>query len=305
MASLLDNLVDLSDFAWQRLRTRLDGLTDDEYLWEPVPECWTVRAGEGGAMTADGARLPPEPPPFTTIAWRVTHLIDVLQAERTATWFGQRPAPEDGVPGVPGVAAEALRALEHAYEVWRGRLAALGEGDLTRPMGAIAGPYAEHDCTAFALHILDELIHHGAEIGVVRDLRLQLGPRDPVILACLRGDRAEIDALLAKDPGLLDRTRAGHPALLAEAAARQRWAAVEVLAELGFDVDARSASGRVPAHYAAGAGQVETLRLLVRHGADLTVADPVFTATPLGWAQWFGQREAARYLQRQEATGPA
>lgn len=25
------------------LRTRLSGITDDEYLWEPVADCWTVR----------------------------------------------------------------------------------------------------------------------------------------------------------------------------------------------------------------------------------------------------------------------
>jgi hypothetical protein len=37
-------------------------------------------------------------------------------------------------------------------------------------MGDVAGPYAEYDGTSFALHILDELIHHGAEVGVLRDL---------------------------------------------------------------------------------------------------------------------------------------
>ncbi|MEV1171556.1 DinB family protein [Nonomuraea sp. NPDC049784] len=302
MTTLLGNLVDLSDFAWQRLRNRLEGLTDEEYLWEPVSECWTVCRGEDGSYEADGARLPPEPPPFTTLAWRVTHLIDVLQAERTATWFGHRPSPQDGLPGVPGSAADALRALEHAYDVWRRRLAGLSEDDLVSPMGPIAGPYAEQDGTAFALHILDELIHHGAEIGVVRDLYRQLGPRDPFVLACVRGDRAEIDTMLEKDPALLERTRAEHPALLVEAAALQRWAAVQVLVELGFDVNARSASGRVPAHYAAGTGHVDTLRMLVGHGADLTVTDSMYQATPLGWAQWFGQEEAAGYLQRHQAA---
>ncbi|MFB9629202.1 DinB family protein [Nonomuraea helvata] len=305
MATLLDNLVDLSDFAWQRLRNRLEGLTDEEYLWEPVPECWTIRPCADGSYEADGARLPPDPPPFTTVAWRVTHLIDVLQAERTATWFGHRPSPQDGPPGVPGAAADALRALEHAYAVWRGRLAGLSGDDLARPMGPIAGPYAEADGTAFALHILDELIHHGAEIGVVRDLYRQLGPQDPFVFTCLRGERAEIDAMLQKDPALLERMRAERPALLVEAAALQRWPAVELLVELGFDVDARSASGSVPAHYAAATGHVETLRLLVGRGADLTVIDSMYQVTPLGWAQWFGQEEAADYLLRHQAAGTA
>src|SRR5262245_51962479 len=130
MATLLDNLLDLSDFAWQRLRARLEGLTDAEYLWTPVQDSWTVRPGDDGSYVADWAPLPPEPSPFTSIAWRVTHLIDILQAERTATWFGQKPEPQDGAPGVPGTAADASRALEHAYDVWRRRLAAVSADSL-------------------------------------------------------------------------------------------------------------------------------------------------------------------------------
>jgi hypothetical protein len=36
-------LLDLSACAWHRLRGRLDGLTDDEYFWEPGPDVWTIR----------------------------------------------------------------------------------------------------------------------------------------------------------------------------------------------------------------------------------------------------------------------
>lgn len=51
--------------AWHwsnNLRARLNGLTDDEYFWEPAPGCWSVRPrGTGtapmqagsGAMTID------------------------------------------------------------------------------------------------------------------------------------------------------------------------------------------------------------------------------------------------------------
>ena len=40
------DLADQLDWHWQHLlRPRLDGLTDDEYLWEPVPDCWSVRPG--------------------------------------------------------------------------------------------------------------------------------------------------------------------------------------------------------------------------------------------------------------------
>lgn len=38
-------LTDQLDRHWHaQLRPRLDGLTDDEYFWEPVPGCWNIRA---------------------------------------------------------------------------------------------------------------------------------------------------------------------------------------------------------------------------------------------------------------------
>ncbi|WP_020577368.1 DinB family protein [Actinopolymorpha alba] len=164
------DLIALSDFAWQRLRSRMEGLADEEFLWEPVPDCWTVRPAEDGSYRADGGLPQPEPPPFTTIAWRTTHLIWVLQAERTATWLGVRPDPADGEPVVPGTATQALDALDQAYAAWHRRLTVATADHLAEPMGEIAGVYATESGAGFVLHILDELIHHGAEIGVVRDL---------------------------------------------------------------------------------------------------------------------------------------
>ena len=37
-------------------------------------------------------------------------------------------------------------------------------------MGPIAGPFATSDRVAFVIHIMDELIHHGAEVALLRDL---------------------------------------------------------------------------------------------------------------------------------------
>ena len=42
------------DHARGQLIERLSGLTDDEYRWEPVPDCWTIRpraAGPGPGAT--------------------------------------------------------------------------------------------------------------------------------------------------------------------------------------------------------------------------------------------------------------
>jgi hypothetical protein len=283
MTTLQQNLLDLSDFAWQRLRDRIGGLTDEEYFWEPFDGCWTVRKTETGYVP-DGSPIPPTPAPFTTLAWRITHIVDMLQGERTATWFGHRPGADDGEPPVPAAAEAALKALDHAYGVWRSRLAALSQDDLDRPMGEIAGPYAEHDGTSFALHILDELIHHGAEVGTVRDF--------------YRGAHPEGSLHGALDRALSgDLTAADRPTLLAEAAAAQRWDVLPQLADRGFGIDERTADGFTAGHLAAGNGRLDIVRFLAERGADLTLTDPQFDADALGWARWFQQTEVVAFLE--------
>lgn len=278
--TLLNDLLDLSDLAGERLKSRVAGLTDDEYFWEPVPDCWTVhKSGDGYWL--DSSPLPPEPAPFTTLAWRLAHIADVLQAERTASWLRVRRL--DGTAPVPGSASAAVEALDHAHDVWRRRLSAVDPAVLDQPMGPIAGAYAENTVNSFVLHILDELIHHGAEVGVVRDLYRQQALRDPFAEAYSHAADRE--------------TMAEHGDLLAQAAARQRWDAVRTLAGLGYDVNWSGADGVTAAHRAAGTGQTDVLRLLVDNGADLGATDIQFGATPLGWAEYFGQRDAAAYLR--------
>jgi len=279
MTTTLENLLSLSDFAWGRLRARVQGLTDEEYFWEPFDGCWSVRKTDAG-LAMESTPIPPEPAPFTTLAWRISHIVDILQEDRTATWFGHDVDPADGQPPVPGSAAEALTALDHSYDVWRRRLAALSQEDLARPMGAIAGPYAEHDGTDFALHILDELIHHGAEVGTVRDFYRGLHPEDP-FTAALAGEV----------------TAAQRPGLLAEAAAAQRWDVIPQLAELGFGLNEKTTDGFTAAHLAAGNGSLDTVRFLVERGADLSISDPRFNADVLGWAKWFKQADVVAYLE--------
>ena len=161
-------------------------------------------ADEQTAYEMDGSALPPQPAPFTTLAWRVAHIVDCLQAERTATWFGVLPEPDDGQPVVPGTADAALDALDQAYAAWRRRVAAIDEAALALPMGEVAQPYADQSRAAFVLHILDEMIHHGAEVCLVRDLYRADRLRDPFVAAGLGGDRAQVDALRADDPTALD-----------------------------------------------------------------------------------------------------
>ena len=61
-----------------------------------------------------------------------------------------------------------LAELEDAD--WRAHLAALDDAALAAPVGCVGGPFAGSSRLAFALHVADEYIHHGAEAALLRDL---------------------------------------------------------------------------------------------------------------------------------------
>jgi hypothetical protein len=169
--------------AWhwtEQLRDRLDGLTDDEYFWEPAPGCWNVRPrgtgtapvqGGSGAMTIDFAFPMPDPPPFTTIAWRLGHVIVGVLAMRNASHFGGAPADYQSFEYAESAAA-ALTQLDAEYARWLAGVESLGESGLANPCGKAEGPYAEDPLARLVLHINRELIHHLAEVCLLRDLYL-------------------------------------------------------------------------------------------------------------------------------------
>jgi hypothetical protein len=285
------DLLEAADYAFQRLRDRVDGLVDVEYFWEPVDGCWSVRAIGDGRFRADGSPVPPEPAPMTTIAWRLCHLIDLLAGERNATWIGVEPAGQLDRDGEPGTAAEAIRQLEQAFALFRSYLAATDAAGLTETMGRIAGPYAASTRAAFVLHELDELVHHGAEVATLRDLYRATRPVEPFVKACLAADRSTAQSMLAADPAL----RGRYSGLVAEMAGMQNWPAVALLVDLGFDVNVTAGTSAL--HHAAGVGVLPIVRLLVEHGADRTARDPQFDLPPVGWARYFGQHDVADYLE--------
>ncbi|KUI25675.1 serine/arginine repetitive matrix protein 1 [Mycobacterium sp. IS-1742] len=163
---LTEQLVDQLDFHWtQALRPRLEGLSDDEYFWQPVPDCWTVHP-DGGV---DFSYPPPQPEPFTTIAWRMAHVIIGVLAMRSHSHFGGPPADYQSWPYATD-AATALRQLDEEYARWITGVRTLDADALARPCGPAEGPYADYPMLALVLHINREVIHHGAEIACLRDL---------------------------------------------------------------------------------------------------------------------------------------
>jgi hypothetical protein len=164
--TITSQLADQVDVHWtQQLRSRFDGLTDEEYFWQPVPGCWTVHPD--GAI--DFAFPPPQPEPFTTIAWRMAHVIVGVLAMRSHFHFGGPPADYMSWRYATD-AASALQQLDEEYARWIAGVRSLDDAALARPCGPSEGPYAEYPMSALILHINREVIHHGAEIACIRDL---------------------------------------------------------------------------------------------------------------------------------------
>ena len=186
------------DFARTRLFDRLAGprsdsgtgepidvapMTDAEYLWEPAPGSWSIRrhadgpgpgatalvgAGEWGRDSAQPAD--PWPPPVTTIAWRLGHLSEML-AMRADHTIGSHSLTRDAYRH-HGDATGAVYAFDAAAERWRAALLSTDDADLdtvgrsTYPNGSDPDdPFIE---TVWWVN--QELLHHGAEIALLRDL---------------------------------------------------------------------------------------------------------------------------------------
>ena len=80
-----ESLVSQLSFAWDYMFVpRMQGLTDDEYLWAPVADVWTVYPGDPPTIDP---QLQADPAPFTTIAWRMHHMTDFF-TKRRVNHFG-------------------------------------------------------------------------------------------------------------------------------------------------------------------------------------------------------------------------
>jgi ankyrin repeat protein len=200
-------------------------------------------------------------------------------------------------------------ALDSPAEMLRGQLAwAITHGmtervrllaehgvDVTAPLDGVT--VTSMAATTGHADLVDYLVAHGAP-------PLDLPPAEAFVAAALAADRARLGRLLAADPGLAADMRAARPALITWAAACGSPAAVEILAELGFDVNAKGRTD-VPSdqpwqtalHKAAEDGNVELARTLLRLGADPDIRDQRFDSTPLGWARHFGQQAIIELLE--------
>ena len=206
------------------------------------------------------------------------------KASRSA-WTRQTPHPRPRRP---------TRSISSTAPTrWDAHLALADDERLDAVIGPVGGEYGDGTRAGYVLHMLDEFIHHGAEISMLRDLYRWQRPisADALTERAIRGDDSFLADVESVDPETAS-------ALLSTAASFGRWALVEELVERGI---APAVSGRTPAHAAAGAGELDLLRKLVELGADLGARDNDFNATPLAWARFMRREHVVSWLEGQNA----
>ncbi len=122
---------------------------------------------------------------------------------------------------------------------------------------------------------------------------------DALLAACTRGDRDSVARALRDHRELAATAMKRHPRALVDAAERGNARGVELLARIGYDVNARR-TGRAALHLAAYQGDRALCELLLRLGADPALPDNEFDASAAGWARHAHHLELADWLRERE-----
>jgi hypothetical protein len=217
-----------------------------------------------------------------------------LGQDRGGPWFYRFP---DRLMSPAAMLAEELWCAARKNFVERVELLVEHGADVNMP-GFRDGrtPY-EAALLAGNEEVAEYLLRNGAR-------RIELDPDAAFAAACVTGRRDEVRARLKADPELIERLGpGGRSRLVHRAVEANRIEGVRLLAELGFEMTGRTRHDGVgmnldvtPLHNAAWMGNFQMVRLLLDLGADPTVREPTYDATPADWAEHNHQAEVAAYL---------
>ncbi|MFI5907469.1 ankyrin repeat domain-containing protein [Dactylosporangium sp. NPDC051541] len=295
---------------------------DDGYLFDALPSPFTLLTGVFGLGELGRHRQPPHP------HWRA---LGRLLLDRGAdpndaqTLYNRMFEPDDShlellfeyglgtgdggpwrrrIETLPDP-AQALRtllrwAVEH-QQTARVRLLVEHGVDFRSPFTADGPAWSPRDGRT-PIEIAQ--LNGDTEIaGVLLAAGAEPPAPDPVDDFIAAAFRADADAVRATPAETVAEARRRRPGLIVWAAARAPITTVALLAEVGFDVNAYGrtdapveAPWETALHHAAANGHTELTRLLLSLGADRTLRDHRFDATPLDWAHHFGQTETAALL---------
>ena len=168
------------DYIVEVLFGRMEGLTDEEFLWEPAEDVWTVRLVDGRPTPGSEVWAPtPEAAPPRTIAWTLGHLGDGVATR--ADWLVGGHSRRMGDVAWPMRAADGLVFARSGLDAWRNGLAAMTDVDLDT-VGRSAYPDGL-DPTLPLMEIVwwvnKELVFHAGEAWLMRDLHAATNGRRP------------------------------------------------------------------------------------------------------------------------------
>jgi hypothetical protein len=174
MKVVRDQFVGLVRFFWSGFRPQLRGLTDDEYLWEPVAGCPNVRGGEDGTWRADhqfpvkgaasiGQRL----------CW-AAHLIEVDLSQH----YGDKSVTMTERRAVPGDATGGVRYLESSVENWMAAVEACDPARLLEHSQNLSPGSIDHQFPLVATLIFKYqlLVECCSQVSATRDWYLAAHP---------------------------------------------------------------------------------------------------------------------------------
>ncbi|MFD5750493.1 DinB family protein [Streptomyces sp. NPDC127033] len=173
-AGLLTRQLDLT---WSLFEYYLRDLDDAACLWEPAPDCWTVRPDGRGGWVADWETAEPDPAPATSIGWLTWH-IGYWWTTTLAHCFGPgAPAREEITwPGGADAAAEWLRGLK---DEWRAALLPLTDAELDSTDRTAGLPWGQETALVdVASWVNFELAKNVAEIGLTQRFHARAGTAD-------------------------------------------------------------------------------------------------------------------------------
>lgn len=147
------------------IRRIVDGLTDEEFHWEPCAGCWSVRR-VADRWVMDYPDDAPDPPPVTTIGWRLLHVTHGNWMYGEFAFGGaSRNFADLPIYGSAGPAVDDLIASQRPIT---DALTLVTDVTLNDPARTPAGQtWPARRVFSTLLH---EQVHHAAEISLLRDL---------------------------------------------------------------------------------------------------------------------------------------
>ena len=138
-------------------------------------------------------------------------------------------------------------------------------------------------CTARTLAELHG--NHGIAMALAsHGAKDELSEVERFVAACARADREGATAMLNARSSLRAELQPVHHLMIHRPAEAGQAAVLETMLSCGFDPNAPDKDRVTALHRAAMAGYPDAVRVLLRHGADVTSLDGMFAATPLVWA---------------------